>query len=391
MNDRKIKIVFLILLFINLSTEIFILIYYVWMTKAIKVAFIIFFCLNIGFYILTFLFILQITDIIVSPFIFYLMNNLIYLIILSVNLGKFKKYWKYCPYLITDFDYNLHFERRCELYNINHNSRYLYQYICSYDSSKDFKKNNLKKEIKIDNIICIPVKEIKENEYNKVKKLFINEYKNINNYYCSKTDMPKNYSFVNHKDCKKTKYALNIALYITLIFEYIFFYIISYFLLLCSLANSNLNRMRRRRQINISNNEEIRNNFPNNIERNVDSDRMQNRNLNNERKWDLIDIRFREIANEINRIRDLFRNLRNNNNNNQLNNDTKASENPYLDNSFIKQKTRNIILENKQEYSIETNIKNIITNKDNKINNAINLEEINIQILNSQNELRNNS
>jgi len=68
---------------------------------------------------------------------------------------------------------------------------------------KIFKKNNLKNKIKIDDIICIPVKEIKENDYYKVKNLFINEYKNLNNYYCSRTDIPKNYSFVNHKNCKK--------------------------------------------------------------------------------------------------------------------------------------------------------------------------------------------
>ena len=68
---------------------------------------------------------------------------------LSVNLGKFLKYWKYCPYLITDLDYNLHFERRCELYNINNNCRYLYQYICLYDSSQDFKKIILRIKLKL--------------------------------------------------------------------------------------------------------------------------------------------------------------------------------------------------------------------------------------------------
>jgi len=149
MNDeRKIQLILLIIIFINLSIEIFILIYYVWMTKAIKITFIIFFCLNVVLYIFASLIILNINveSIVPVPFAFllYLMNIVIHLIILSINLGKFIKYWKYCPYLITDFDYSLHFERRCELYNINNNSRYLYQYICSYDSSKDFKKNILK-------------------------------------------------------------------------------------------------------------------------------------------------------------------------------------------------------------------------------------------------------
>ena len=308
-DDRKMRLIFLILIFINLSTEIFILIYYVWITKAIKNAFIIFFCLNIVLYIFGFLMILNIYKESIIPFAFllYLINNIIYLIILSVNLDKFIKYWKYCPYLITDFDYNLHFERRCELYNINNNSRYLYQYICSYDSSKDFKQKNLKNEINIDNIICIPVKEIKENEYNEVKNLFINEYKNINNYYCSRTNIPKNYSFVNHKHCKKGKYFLNIALYITLILEYIIFYIISLILLIFYLGSkgllNNTRSQMRRRQINLSNNE-------NNIER----------IFSNERNRDNNDISYGALVNELNRLRDLFGNLRINNN--QLNNNS---------------------------------------------------------------------
>jgi len=137
MNDRKIRIFVLIAGFIYLSTEILTLIYFAWMTKAIKITYIIFFCFSIVCYIFSFLTFIKIYD--ASVFIgFLFLNYVIYLIILSVNLSKFLNYWKYCPYLITDFDYNLHFERRCESYNTNNNSRYLYQYICSYDSSKDF-------------------------------------------------------------------------------------------------------------------------------------------------------------------------------------------------------------------------------------------------------------
>ena len=389
MSDRKSRFFLLIVEFIYLSTEIFELIYNIWMSKAIKISFIIFFCFNIIYYIFFFLYILKIykkegiikvlIHIICIPFLLYILNYVIYLIILSLNISKFLKYWKYCPYLITDLDYNLHFERRCELYNINNNSRYSYQYICSYDSSKDFKKHNLKNKIKIDNIICIPVKEVKKNEYNEVKNLFKNEYKNLNNYYCSRTNMPKNYSFVNHKNCKKTKYILNIAFYIIFIFEYIFFYFMC--ILIARIIIIQGCRPPPRRRLSPS----IRRSYPNNNERNIINDRMLN---NNEANREYIENRFRAMINELNSLRD-FRNL---NNNNQLNNDTKASENPYMDNSFIQDKTRNIILENKQEYSIETNIKNIISNKDKKILNAIKLNEINIQILNSdKNELKNNS
>jgi hypothetical protein len=165
----------------------------------------------------------------------------------------------------------------------------------------------------------MPVKEIKENESNEVKNLFINEYKNVNNYYCSRTDIPKNYSFVNHKKCKKINYFLNIGLYITLIFEYIIFYIIlsiSLKKLFKNIPNIRSQRTRRRREINLSNNEEeLRNRFPNNRERNVENDRIRNRNFNNEGNRDNIHNRFRAMANELNRelnrLRDFLRNSRN--------------------------------------------------------------------------------
>ena len=58
-------------------------------------------------------------------------------IYITLIIKYYFEYWKNCPFTITD-DYNLHYQRRCELYNINENSRYLYQYICSYDPSGDF-------------------------------------------------------------------------------------------------------------------------------------------------------------------------------------------------------------------------------------------------------------
>ena len=48
-----------------------------------------------------------------------------------------RTFWINCLFTITG-DYNLHNKRRCELYNINYNSRYLNQYICSYDPYEDF-------------------------------------------------------------------------------------------------------------------------------------------------------------------------------------------------------------------------------------------------------------
>ena len=387
MKISKFRLFVLITEFIYLFSEIFTLIYTIWITKAIKISFIIFFCFNIIYYIFAFL---ALVKIYVSEFahlsllLFYI-NFFTYFIILTVNIDQFFKYWKYCPYLIKDLDYNLDFERRCELYNINKNSRYSYQYICSYDSSKDFKKYDLEYEIQNDNIICISVYKIKKT--NEIIFKFNNEYKDNINYYCSRTNSPYNYPFVNHTNCKKVKYSLMIALYIIFIFEFIF-----YFFLMCiiiiklSIKSCAINhggrRERREQNIIIRDINRLRNSPQNSIERNVENDNIQNRN--NELN------RIREMRNGFDRIMDLLRPIINNNN--QPNNETKESEKSYGVNNFIQQKTRNIIIENKKEYSIETNIKNIISNKENKVSNSINLEEINIQISNTEkNEIINNN
>jgi len=85
---------------------------------------------------------------------------------------------------------------------------------------------------------------------------------------------------------KKSKYFLNIALYITLIFEYIIFYIILSISIKKFIKNRDKigsigSQRSRRREINLRNNdelsnneEELRNRFPNNIERNVKNDRI---------------------------------------------------------------------------------------------------------------------
>ena len=374
MNEfEKLRIIIIIIGLINLLAEIFTLIYSVWITKAIQIIFYIIFSLNVIYYIHAFILSLNIFDeknkyylfcVVFIPLIL-LFNFLFGFIILSINISKYLKYWKYCPYLIKDLDYSLHFERRCELYNINNNSRYSYQFICSYDSSKDF-KNKLQNEIKKDNIICIPIKNIKDN--NKIISLFNNEYKKIDKYYCSRTNVPDNYTFVNHKNCKKAKYSLMIVFYILSIFRFIFYQVIICIIIIQGLSESNRsNRIRYRNRIRI--------------------DRFDDRNHIGRNLHPINNI---YNQNNDNIFRNLFRNIININNMNQSINDTKESENPSRINNFNRQKTRNIILENKQEYSIETNVKNILSNKGNTLSNSINLEQINIIINNSERNKINN-
>ena len=74
----------------------------------------------------------------------------------------------------------------------NRNSRYKYNYICSYNAYKVFKYD--KTDDGLDKLICIPVKNIINN--NDVINNFINEYKDNRNYYCSRIDKPRKNKYI---------------------------------------------------------------------------------------------------------------------------------------------------------------------------------------------------
>ena len=80
-------------------------------------------------------------------------------------------------------------------------------------------------------------------------------------------------------------------------------------------------------------------------------------------------------------------NEENNENNNNSRISTDISNNGENNSNNINdiQKTRNIIIENQKEISIETNIKDLAANQDNKLSQSIQLEQINI-IINSENK-----
>ena len=124
-------------------------------------------------------------------FVIFFLISLFEIIILSFMIDYNSKYWKDCPFTIIE-DYNLHFKRRCQLYNINDNSRFTNQYICSYNPYKDFKykykstrkhtykvPKKLKQKIEPDFIRCVKVNHLMSN--NKIITLFNNEYKDIIN------------------------------------------------------------------------------------------------------------------------------------------------------------------------------------------------------------------
>ena len=87
-------------------------------------------------------------------------------IIDNLNINNYEKYIKNCPFTFNSdlifFNESIYEKRRCELYNINLNSRYKYQYICSYNASENFK--NYKTKDGFEQIICIPKINIIDNE-----------------------------------------------------------------------------------------------------------------------------------------------------------------------------------------------------------------------------------
>ena len=157
----------------------------------------------------------------------YIFIYIVEIYALSINLSIYESdFLKNCPYLLNDLNFNLHLKRRCVLYNINKNSRYSYQYICSYDSSKEFKyKDFYKKEYKIlskeinpDYVICVSAKKFLID--NNIIVLFNKEYKNTQKYLCSRTNKPKDFTYAKKEDCNNLiKQFFIMFLFIIIIFQ----------------------------------------------------------------------------------------------------------------------------------------------------------------------------
>ena len=251
---------------------------------------------------------------------------------------KFKEYKKQCPFNIK-FDTN--YEKKCELFNINANSRYKYQYICSYDASNVF---SLSKKIKNNRIICT-----------KAKTSINNLESNSSIYYCSRTDIPKNNTYINIKYCNNNigyKRVIIIYIFYCLLFFLPFYDFFFSFGLAMIISDQLAIRVRR--------------------ERRERSERRERREI-------------REIReNLFNVIIGPF--IGNNNNNSRCS--TKISNNSIFNNNFIKEKTKNIIIENKKEIEINVSIQQL--NKKNT-NEQINLEDIFLSSNNNSNNKRVNA
>ena len=273
-------------------------------------------------------------------------------------IGYNIKFWIDCPFTITS-DYNLHYKRRCELYDINYNSRYLNQYICSYDPYEDFEyeyKSNgkhtykvpkkLKKKIKPDYVRCVKVKNLISE--NRIISIFNNEYKNIDKYYCSRTNRPKKNSLINDKDCNNK--VKHVFIYILYGFNFLKLFLIPFFIGYLSKvkSDSDYDIYRYNRNDNVRNN--------NNINYNVRSNNIRNNN-NNDNNMDVT--------------------------NNGINS-TKGSEDINKNNSssigFVHQETKNIIIDNKEGIIFEDNIRDYPYDNDNDNDNENDMKNDSLDI-----------
>ena len=124
----------------------------------------------------------------------------------SFNNYNYEKYTKNCPFtfhsVLKSFNESIYEKKRCELYNINMNSRYKYQYICSYNASISFENDKTKDGF--DKIICIPkINDIDDNEnIIRFNKIYKHKDKNDSDlFYCSRIDKPEKDEYIKEKYC----------------------------------------------------------------------------------------------------------------------------------------------------------------------------------------------
>ena len=131
----------------------------------------------------------------------------------------FKCYINYmnnCPYNLSNADYNLHLQRRCELYNINYKQNLL-QYICSFNAELDFNGANDKgsSTLKKTDIKCSQVKSLIDS--NEVIDSFVKEYNNEMIYYCDLKKQPIKYSqSIDYNNCQIKQFMPEFFIFINL-------------------------------------------------------------------------------------------------------------------------------------------------------------------------------
>ena len=158
--------------------------------------------------------------------------GLLFIFLRAINFFNeldYKNYIKNCPFALnTDlisFNESIYGKRRCELYNKNMNSRYKYQYLCSYNASEDFKRDKTKDGF--DKVICLP--KINDIINNDIIKTFNEVYKNINKndsslFYCSRIDEPKKNEYIKDEYCKEENIYISLINFLLFLYDFLGFF-----------------------------------------------------------------------------------------------------------------------------------------------------------------------
>jgi len=151
---------------------------------------------------------LKIYQIQLEKVISYLSLIALFSVALNFNAGAFF-YYEYigykilCPFTLDKLDYKLHFKRRCQLYNIDKENYYPFQYICSYNPEKNqiitiFSEKDIISRYY--NFKCSKVETLIKN--NKAIDAFVNEYYKEDIYYCDfKKQIEYFYESIDPKIC----------------------------------------------------------------------------------------------------------------------------------------------------------------------------------------------
>ena len=359
MKNLTKKIILIISCFVIIILIILLLIFTVMLSKGLAIVSYIIYAINLSFYCYIIISIILMNKLKcfskVTPFIIliFFISIIVGNFVFAINFSFYTKYKIICPFTLKDIDMKSHVEKRCEFYNKNLNSRYSYQYICSYNPIDDFKKLILDKteydpQNKLDLIKCVIVTNILDN--NDVVFEFSEEYSDIDKYYCSTVFEPKKNNYINYNECHKEKNSIYVSALLFNSFQLIFMLIYCYF---CrKLENDN----------------------------NIIIDRNSGE--------DVIERLF-----SLNRMLILLRDLLNMNmaNMDVSNISTERTEknNNNEEEDLEIEKTKNIIIDNNSKYEIEVNINSLY--KEKKVDdNSISLDQINFNIQSEDNLVKGN-
>ena len=149
-------------------------------------------------------------------------------IIIFLNERNYQKYIKNCPFTfnidLLSFNESIYGNRICELYNINTNSRYKYQYICSYNAFEDFKGDKTKDGF--DKVTCVPklTNIIGNDVIRSFTEVYGNKNKNNSNlYYCGRIDEPLKDEYIKDEYCNKENYHNKLINLLSVIFEFLYY------------------------------------------------------------------------------------------------------------------------------------------------------------------------